>query len=203
VHEPVVEPQFHIDLIDCSDWPDFATYRRTISENIRRDYRKAQQTSARVETRQGAAFRDIIALAKLRRYVMRKNGVAFSLFPDLFEHAAKLLVLGQEGFISTGRVDGKCLAAFIGTEFGGSLFYHAGGTRDNRLGVGSHLFLTLIEHWFAAHPNGRILIGDCPGTWDPSAYTHGAMLYRRKLRVRALDGLRFTIKYRRSDTAGS
>jgi hypothetical protein len=155
IRESLRQSLFHVDFIDLADWRDFGAYRRAVSENIRRDYRKAEQASVRVETRRGvSAFCDLLALAKLRRYVMQKNGKPFSLFADLLVHAAKLLMLGKAGFISTARINGKCLAAFFGTEFGSSLFYNTGGTSNTRLGAGSYLFLSLIENWFAAYPAG-------------------------------------------------
>ena len=198
VRESLRESRFHIDFINLADWSDFAAYRRAVSENIQRDYRKAEQASARIKTRRGiSAFRDLLALARLRRYVMRKNGKPFSVFTDVLVHAAKLLTLGKAAFISTVRINGKCLAAFFGTEFGNCLFYNTGGTRNSRLGAGSYLFLTLIENWFSAHPAGKILLGDCQGMRDPDSYNEGALLYRRKLRVKSGSGLKFQISVKR------
>jgi hypothetical protein len=198
VCESLHEILFHVDFINLADWRDFAAYRRAVSENIRRDYRKAEQASATIETRRGiSAFTELLALARLRRYVMQKNEKPFSLGADVLVHAAKLLTLGKTGFISTVRINGKCLAAFFGTEFGSSLFYNTGATSNSRLGAGSYLFLTLIENWFSAHPAGKILVGDCQGTRNPRTYSSGALLYRRKLRVRSGGGLKFQIKVRR------
>ncbi len=198
IAETVLDKQFQIDLIDFHRWADFPAYRRVTSENIRRDYRKAQNTSARIETRYAlAAFRDLFALVTMRAHVMHKNKSRFSFFADYFRHAVKLFTLGKNGFITTVRVNGRCYSAFFGTQFGSNLFYNGGGTKENRQGFGSYLMVTLIEDWFSKHPTGKIFMGVCNGHCDPSTYTRGALLYRRKLRVSAANGLEFQLKVKR------
>ncbi len=186
---------FHLDLIDCGNWADFAAYRREVSENIRRDYKKAKEAAAVVKTSFGlAALRDVFALVVMRGHMMRRNKQPFSHVRDYLLHAAKVLVLGRRGFIITGRVKGRCYAAFFGAEVGDRLYYISGGTRNSRLGVGSYLFLTLIERWFAKYPKGKLLMGDCGTACDHPIHTCGNLLYRRKLRVRSVNGLNFHLK---------
>jgi Acetyltransferase (GNAT) domain len=195
VAESILEDQFHIDLIDLSDWPNFEAYLRGVSENVRRDYRKAKCIEAKVETRQGlAAVRDVFALVRLRAEVMRKNSLRASLLKDYFIHVAKLAILGRSGFITTLRMNDKCYSAFFGIEFGSNLYYISGGTTNNHHGFGSYLFLSLIEKWFAEHPSGKFVMGFCSGHRDESTYSSGALLYRRKLRVKSVDGLDFQLR---------
>lgn len=186
---------FHLDLIDCGKWADFAAYRRGVSENIRRDYKKAKDAGTVVKTSVGlAAMRDLFALVAMRGHMMRRNTESFSHVFDYLLHAAKLLVLGQRGFIITGKVKGRCYAAFFGAEVGDRLYYISGGTRSSRLGVGSYLLLTLIERWFAKHPTGKLLMGDCGTACDQPIHNCGNLLYRRKLRVRSVHGVNFHLK---------
>jgi hypothetical protein len=193
VTESVLDRHFHVDVIDLRDWGNFAAYRRTISENIRRDYRKAHNAAVKVNTRFGlAAFRDLAVLVILRGHMVRRNKIRFSPLADWLLHAVKLIILGKTAFITTARVNGTCYAAFFGTQFGANLYYISGGTRKNHLGAGSYLFLNLIENWFSLHPTGRILMGECRG--DHITHTWGAFLYRRKLRVRSVPGLEFELK---------
>ena len=198
-HFVVDEKIFHIDLIDFRDWADFRAYRRGVSENIRRDYKKAEHAAAIVTTRFGlAALRDLFALVAMRAHMMRRNKQHFSRVLDYFLHAAKLAVLGKSGFITTGRIKGRCYTAFFGAQVGSKRYYLSGGTRKNPLGVGSYLFLTLIEHWFSEHPTGKVLMGDCPGFSDQAIHTYGDCLYRRKLRVRSINGVEFQLKVKHS-----
>jgi hypothetical protein len=192
--QTMLDKQFHLDLIDFHDWAGFPAYRRGISENIRRDYRKARNTSARVETRFGlAALRDVFALVMLRGQVMHKNRVRFSSFVDYFLHGAKLAIFAKNGFITTVRMKKRCYSAFFGVQLGSNLYYLSGGTTKNRHGFGSYLFLTLIENWFAKHPSGKFIMGPARGRDDPNDYTGGNLLYRRKLRVISVNGVQFEL----------
>jgi PilZ domain len=197
VTQTVLNKEFHLDLIDFQDWASFPAYRRGISENIRRDYRKAQITSARVETRFGlAALRDVFAIVTLRAQVMRKHKLRFSSLVDYFLHGVKLAVFGNNAFITTVRMKRRCYSAFFGIQLGSNLYYISGGTTKNRHGFGSYLFLTLIEDWFARHPDGKLVMGDVPGHYDPNDYTYGNLLYRRKLRVSSVKGVEFQLNVR-------
>jgi len=195
VAEKMLNDQFHIDLIDLREWPSFAAYLQGVSENVRRDYRKAKITDVRVRTRYGlAALLDVFALVRLRAEVMRKNHVPSSFFEDYFTHATKLAILRQSGFITTVRMNGRCYSAFFGVEFGPNLYYISGGTTNNRHGIGSYLILSLIENWFSRYPDGKFVMGFCNGKREDWAYSRGALLYRRKLRVNSVDGLEFQLR---------
>ena len=183
---------FQIDRVNFSAWNDFTAYRREVSENIRRDYRKAAAASPSVVTRYGLdALRDLAGLIRFRRRMMRKNQEPFSGSADYARHALKLVCLGPNGFIATVRTRHRRRAAFFGARLGRNVYYLSGGTEDN--GFGSYLFLTLLESWFAEHPDGNLYLGMYPGAWDPQTYTHGNLLYRRKLRATATHGVRFAL----------
>ena len=186
---------FQIDRVDFGAWSDFAAYRRAVSENIRRDYRKAAATSPSVVTRYGLdALRDLPALTRLRRRMMRKNQERFVDVADYARHALKLACLGQNGFLATVQAGDRSQAAFFGARLGRNVYYLSGGTEDH--GFGSYLFLTLLERWFSEHPAGNLYLGMYPEAWDPQTYTHGNLLYRRKLRAGAVPGVRFELALR-------
>ena len=183
---------FLVDRVDFARCPTFDQYRAGVSENIRRDYRKAVAASAIVETREGwAALRDVITLVRLRGEVMRRNQEPFSFTADLARHVLKILCMGPSAFIATVRAEGRRPAAFFGVRFGGDIYYLAGGTEKTSNGYGSYLFLTLIEKWFAAHPDGRLFLGPQLACVDPMTYKGGNQLYRRKLRATAGPGTAF------------
>jgi hypothetical protein len=186
---------FLVDRVEFARWGSFEQYRASVSENIRRDYRKAVAASAVVETREGrAALRDVITLVRLRGEVLRRNQEPFSFTGDLARHVVKILCSGPSAFISTVRAEGRRPAAFFGVRFGGDVYYLAGGTEKTANGYGSYLFLTLIEQWFAADPNGRLFLGPQRTCVDPKTYTAGNQLYRRKLRATAGPGTAFQIR---------
>jgi hypothetical protein len=184
-----------IDAIDFARWRDFTAYRRDVSENIRRDYKKAAMASPQLVVRRGIdACRDVAGLVGLRRQVMRRNQEPFSSLVDAPLHALKLLCMGDSAFIATARAAERPEAAFFGVEFGDRVCYVSGGTRARSDGFGSYLFLSLIERWFAAHPQGSLHLGVTEPGLDPETYTRGNLLYRRKLRAQSVPATAFTIQ---------
>jgi hypothetical protein len=185
---------FQIDRINFAEWPDFAAYRRAVSENVRRDYKKAAAASAAVVVRAGtAALGELGSFVRLRREVMRRNKEPHSTPADFGRHALKLLCLGTDAFIATVRTRDGCHAAFFGAQFGDSFYYLAGGTEDRCQGFGSFLFLTLLERWFAERPGGVLYLGSHIGEPTSRTYTGGNLLYRRKLRATSMAGASFTL----------
>jgi hypothetical protein len=183
-----------IDAVSFPAWRDFAAYRRAVSENIRRDYKKAAAAAPTVVVRRGiAACRDIAGLVGLRRQVMRRNQEPFSVVIDAPLHALKLLCMGDDAFIATVRAGGRPEAAFFGVEFGERVYYVSGGTRDRSDGFGSYLFLTLLERWFAESPRGALYLGVTEPGLVPETYTLGNLLYRRKLRAASIPATAFTL----------
>jgi hypothetical protein len=190
----VDDESLRLDCVDFTEWTDFAAYRRAVSENLRRDYKKAAAASPIVTTRFGLdACRDVPALVALRKQVMRRNDEPFSAVVDAPKHALKLMCLGEHAFISSVEAGGRVRAAFFGVRFGDCVYYVAGGTEDRCEGFGSYLFLTLIERWFAERPGGALYLGATEPGFVPETYTRGNLLYRRKLRARSVDGTAFSL----------
>jgi hypothetical protein len=191
----VTDDGLRLDCVDFEKWSDFAAYRRAVSENLRRDYRKAAAAAPILTTRRGVdACRDVPALVGLRRQVMRRNNEPFSSVVDAPVHALKLMCLGDDAFISLVEANGRPQAAFFGVRFGSAFYYVSGGTADKCEGFGSYLLLTLIEGWFAEQPRGKLYLGVTEPGYAPETYTRGNLLYRRKLRAVSVPGTSFTLK---------
>jgi hypothetical protein len=193
----VTDGGLRLDCIDFATWPGFAAYRRAVSENLRRDFKKAAAAAPILTTRRGMdACRDVPALVALRRQVMRRNDEPFSSMVDVPMHALKLMCLGDDAFISMVEANGRPQAAFFGIRFGSAFYYVSGGTSDKCEGFGSYLFLTLIERWFAEQPGGKLYLGVTEPGYVPETYTRGNLLYRRKLRAVSVPGAAFTLDVR-------
>lgn len=191
----LVDSPLRIDAVAFGEWKDFAAYRRGVSENIRRDYKKAAADNPVVVMRQGlAACRDVARLVRLRGQVLRRNGERFSIVRDAPRHFLKLLCMGDDAFIATVEALGRRQAAFFGVRFGDAFYYLGGGTEDRAHGFGSYLFMTLIERWFDEHPRGTLYLGSEPRDIDAESYTQGNLLYRRKLRAGWVPGTAFTLR---------
>jgi hypothetical protein len=192
---------FHVDAVDLSQWTDFDHYLESISNNVRRDLAKAAcEIRVAVRTRCGwPAVLDISALTAVRRHVMQKNHKPFSAILDAFVHLGKIAVFGSRACVVTASHNSKKLAALFCIEFGDCLYYVSGGVLPNDVGLGSLIMIKTIERWHADHPRGRFVMGYAKGQNSPEEYTGGALLYRRKLRVRSRHGVEFTIKFSRDD----
>lgn len=195
----VPEHSFHIDIIDFAKWNSFDNYYRAVSENVRREFTRAQRSGAvRIDILRGqSAITAIPSLIRTRRHVERKHGLAYKhardWWSDFLNCAAKLIAFGNRAYIARAMVGRDCLATFYGIEQGSRLYYITGGTKPNREGAGSYLLLKLIQEWFDKAPSGQFVFGHCMGHADPSIYDEGALLYRRKLRASAVEGLHETI----------
>jgi hypothetical protein len=187
---------FHIDRVDFSKWRDFEHYTSSISNNIRRDLKKAKNTGAKVNIRHGwSALRDLYTLVKARRLVMEKNKMPFHLARDLLLHFVKIIYFGKQAFIATVSLNDVKYSALLCTVFGDRCYYIAGGVWPNDLGLGSYGMMSVIEHWQEKSPKGQFVMGYVRGQTNPEnySYTEGALLYRRKLRVTASRGCEFSI----------
>lgn len=188
----VWERDFHIDFLDLKKWPDFNHYLGCVSNNIRRDVKKAVSKEAKVTIRRGwAALRDLSTLITVRSYVMRQNGKQFSAVLDFVKHLVKILLLGRQAFVATVSMNSKKYAAHFCVEFGDMCFHIAGGVLPNDSGLGSFIMTDLIKRWWAMHPRGRFVFGAVRGQASPNEYQEGVLLYRRKLRTSAGRGSEF------------
>ena len=112
------------------------------------------------------------------------------------------MCIGDRAFIATVRAEGRCPGAFFGVRFGDDFYYLAGGTEKNAHGYGSFLFLTLIEQWFGANPNGKLYLGR--QTLCGSGHLQPAnALYRRKLRATSGPGTAFRLQVAQPKTVSS
>jgi hypothetical protein len=185
--------EFHVDAVDFSQWEDFSHYRRSISSNIRRDFTKAVNSGqAVVQIRRGwAALRDLRAVIGVRRHVMAKNSKYLVSLDDAVSHTAKIVAFGRAASIATALFKNQKTALIFCIEFGDRLYYLSGGVLPNDTGQGSLAMLTVMEKWQSRYPRGRFVMGYATGQDRPEEYTHGALLYRRKLRVTARPGLEY------------
>ena len=138
------------------------------------------------------AWRDVPAIVGLRRQVMRRNHEPFSSVLDAPMHALKLMCLGEGAFISVVEANGARRPPSSASASAARSTTWAAARRTGARG-GSHLFLTLIERWFAEQPRGKLYLGITEPGYVLEAYERGNLLYRRKLRAISVPGTAFTL----------
>ncbi|SRR5260221_9908448 len=97
------------------------------------------------------------------------------------------------------NLDGECLSAFVGIEIENRIYHITGGTKPNRLGAGTLMMLSIIKHLFETQRDAELVLGACWGNKKVEEYQTGALLYKRKLRVEAVNGIYDRIAISRSE----
>lgn len=191
-----VEKAFRVHVIATKKWQTFEAYLRGVSHSVRYEYKQAITAGTlRTEVWRGwRAVRCVPDMMYCRRAVMQKLGDRFvDRKPALIEATrliCKLLLFGQHSFISLARdANGQCMSAFVGIEFGNRIYYINGGTKPNRMGAGTLTMLNVIKYLFTKPGGGELLLGACWGDDEVEQYKAGTLLYRRKLRVEAHNGI--------------
>lgn len=193
---------FRVDIIETNRWADFGSYFRSASKTIRHDYKRAERsTQMTIEMKRGLRAIPLIhKVIECREYVKVKNGPAFA-YPrtrlyDYVTLVLKIALFGERGIVAVARYRGQCLAAFAGIEFGNRLYYITGGTKPNKEGAGSFLTLTMIRYLIDKFSSATLVFGYVTGNKEPKDYDSGVALYRRKLRVKAVNGIYETLSVR-------
>src|SRR5258707_12589039 len=108
---------------------------------MRYDCKKANRNNLRVGVWRG--WRGISCLREIldcRRAVIGRSGNHFRNYRTAFVEAlrlcCKLLVFRQHALVALVISDDRCLAAFVGIEFGSPLYPITRGTKPNRMGAG-------------------------------------------------------------------
>jgi hypothetical protein len=185
---------FQIDVIATHRWPDFAAYLKEISQNIRRDYKKALAGGMlQVEVYRGwRGLRYMRQIAACRAAVRRKNGAKYyQPRPELvmlLELAFKIILFKNNSLVAVAKQGNECLSAFVGIEFGNRLYHVTGGTKPNREGAGSFLMMSIIKRLFEDKEQKELALGFCLGQKEANDYDHGVWMYRRKLRSQPFSG---------------
>jgi hypothetical protein len=193
---------FHLDVVATRRWPDFATYLQSVSANVRRDYRKALLAgNLRIVCRRGwRAIALILPIIECRAAVKHKNGAKYrqssSTAIEVLKLAVKITLFDRRSLVAIVQRGKRPLAAFVGFEFGDRLYFLTGGTKPNRDGAGAWLMMNIMKELFEQQGNRELVLGYCRGRASPENYDQGLLLYRRKLRAEAVNGVRDTLVYR-------
>ena len=195
---------FHLDLIDFRKWPDFAAYRGAVSENIRRDYKKAKEANAVARTSYGLkGLHDLFAFVAMRQHMARRNNLPLSRVRDYLTHAGRLLVLGKKAFVTAVRIEGKCYAAFsVRKSETGSITFPV--AREIIISAPGRISFSLSSRaGFQSIPRENFSWAIALNPLMETSHDRGNLLYRRKLRVRSVNGVMFRLKPNQSSSVAA
>lgn len=157
-----VEPHI-IQAVDFSRWNSWDDYIRSVSNNARRNAKKALSRfpSLQVRVKRGlATLREASAITNLHsRTIVRKSfKVARPLIVAQF--IARTLVMRKYTMTAIASDAGTDLAAISGVEFGAHTYYLTGGSVPDNGGSAWHLMLQVIRQAYdRTGGTGKFLMG--------------------------------------------
>lgn len=178
VEAELVEPLI-VQYVDFSGWPDWDQYWRSVSENSRRNYKKAVANLPGLTiTRYSglSLFAAAPRLAQLRRQSLSRKDKKTAIAGDLL----RILLRGLRGGYIQLVADGETAYAALSAEaFAGKTYYFEGGTVQDNKGAGWYLLLEALKHVYGADRTARFIMGN---VWERTAdnpHTEGLCRSRR------------------------
>jgi hypothetical protein len=174
-----------IQGVDFANWPDWDSYYRDISENIRRNAKKAEKLHAdiRVAVVHGmSALGHVGDLVAMRQAMYRRKHLPFNPLRILAGYVLSFLACPAQAMIALTTGGGRVLAIQNNVEFGGFHYYLDGAAASDTDGGAWHLQLAMLKRAYDRLPTCRFLLGytDLPVA-DQAA--EGLLRSRRSLRA--------------------
>lgn len=151
-----------VHAVSFREWGSWETYLRGLSNNARRNAKRAQEQFAdlSVEIGQGReTLRRWPALQALKSMLAERKHLDVRLIRQFLRFAMRLVALRQNNFIAVARGGGQDMAAFAGIDFGPNTYFLESGARDTRNGTGWHLMLTMLQRAYSRAPEGYFVMG--------------------------------------------
>lgn len=179
-------PMF-VQGVNFSRWPDFDSYWKKTSENVRRNARYALERNEGIHTERlgwRAVLTNLRALCSLKAASLDKKGLQEHVI-----HRARRLIMTALTFRDRADLQiardgaGGILSFQLNVRFGRETYYLEGGQASGATGANWLLFREVLRDAFTRHPDGHFLMGRFePATHDEEV---GGGLYRsrRSLRV--------------------
>jgi hypothetical protein len=175
-----------VQAIDFSGWPDWPSYWRSISNNVRRNVKKARSEIPDLDlvTRRGpAAVRSVPDLIRLRSVMYDRKGIRFRAAGATAAAVGSALVGSGNAFVSIACGDGRPLAALSGVDFGPNTYYLDGGSRSDNQGASWYLLTESIRSAYDADPQGRFVMGYVDHATHDESVGGGLLRSRQSCRV--------------------
>jgi hypothetical protein len=171
--------------VDFSNWSDWESYYRDISENIRRNAKKAEKLHGdlKFDLVTGlAALTKVPALVAMRGAMYRRKQLAFSPLRIFAGYVTSILACPDQAMISMVSGGGRTLAIQNNVEFADFHYYLDGAAANETEGGGWFLQLAMLRRAYERAPKGKFLLGytDLPVD-DQTA--EGLLRSRRSLRA--------------------
>ena len=156
--EPII-----VQAVDFSHWNSWDDYYRQVSNNARRNAKKAvsRHPDLQLKMRRGlSTLFDSPALTTLQRAIASRKQIPASFLRIAARFLFRTITMHKYAITAVVTAGGRTLAALSGIEFGESTYYLTGGSEADISGAAWHLMLALIrETHDRTHGSGKFLMG--------------------------------------------
>lgn len=151
-----------VHSVNLANWECWDSYYRSISNNVRRNVKRAEQSDAPVQVVAGKGLNAIGLipdLVRMRRETLERVELSHPAWRMVLSYLVNLLLMPRSCCIAIARQDGTPLAGLFGYEFGSDFYYWQGGSVDASNGAAWKLLTDSIGRWYRKHPNGQFIMG--------------------------------------------
>jgi hypothetical protein len=171
--------------VDFANWADWDAYYRDISENIRRNAKKAEKLHGdlRFTLVTGLpALAWIPALVAMRGEMYRRKHLPFKPIRIFAGYVTSVLACPAQAMIGVVTGGGRTLAIQNNVEFSDIHYYLDGAAANETEGGGWFLQLAMLRRAYERTPNGKFLLGYTDLPLDDQT-AEGLLRSRRSLRA--------------------
>jgi hypothetical protein len=171
--------------VDFANWPDWDAYYRDVSENIRRNAKKAEKLHGDLKfslVTGLATLAKVPALVAMRGAMYRRKQLAFSPLRIFAGYVTSILACPEQAMISEVTGGGRTLAIQNNVEFADYHYYLDGAAANETDGGGWFLQLAMLRRAYERTPKGKFLLGYTDLPLDDQL-AEGLLRSRRSLRA--------------------
>jgi hypothetical protein len=174
-----------IQGVDFSKWACWESYYRDVSENVRRNARKAEKLHgdlAPAVVTGLAALRKLPVFVGMRRAMYRRKNLPFNPVRTFVGYALSILACPSQAVIALAVGGGRVLAVQSLVEFADSHYYLDGAASNDPDGGAWYLQMAMLRRAYERTPKGKFLMGYVDFALDDGV-AEGLLRSRRSLRV--------------------
>jgi hypothetical protein len=174
-----------IQGVDFSKWACWDSYYRDVSENVRRNAKKAEKLHGDLTLTVVtglASLRKVPALVAMRRAMYQRKALPFNPLRSFVSYALSILACPSQAAIAVAAGGGRVLAIQNIVEFADSHYYLDGAASTEPDGGAWYLQLAMLRRAYERSPKGKFLMGYVDFELDDDL-AEGLLRSRRSLRV--------------------
>lgn len=174
-----------IQGVDFASWPDWDSYYRSVSTNVRYDARRAENTEPdlHVEVTTGlAALLKVPKLVSLQISLYRRKGISFAAGRVFVGYVFNILLCPAQAMIASAVAAGRVLAMHKDVAFGDCHYHVNAAAAAGIAGEARYLQLAMLRRAYDATPRGKFLLGYSDVPLDEQS-AKGLLQSRRFLRA--------------------